>query len=188
MTRPAKYAKLLSGDQSAGRRHWPLIAQALYLGGDYAGATALAQKNIDAANAAGQKPARNDLDIIMAAQVKQKDEAGAEKTLETLVATYNTPEDWKQLMERVADHQGHARHRLCLYGPPDVPAGRQDQPAGRLAGRLDRQQGWVSMAMPQAAEGSAAPASRRPRAKAAPTRRPSRSRSPPAPSRTASTT
>jgi hypothetical protein len=76
-----------------------VITQALYLGGDYAAATALAQKNIDAATAAGQKPNRNDLDVVMAAQVKQKDEAGAEKTLETLVATYNTPEDWKQLME-----------------------------------------------------------------------------------------
>jgi hypothetical protein len=94
----AKYAKLYQAtnppatDQS-------LITQALYLGGDYAGATALAQKNIDAANAAGQKPARADLDVVMAAQVKQKDEVGAEKTLETLVANYNAPEDWKQLME-----------------------------------------------------------------------------------------
>jgi hypothetical protein len=75
-----------------------LVSQALYLGGDFAGATAIAQKNIDTATAAGQKPARNDLDIVLAGQVKQKDEAGAEKTLETLVATYNTPEDWGQIM------------------------------------------------------------------------------------------
>ncbi len=75
-----------------------LIVQAFYLGGDYASATALAQKNIDAATAAGQKPQRNDLDVILAAQVKQKDEAGAEKTLEQLVANYNMPEDWNQLM------------------------------------------------------------------------------------------
>jgi hypothetical protein len=75
-----------------------LITQAFYLGGDYAAATALAQKNVDAATAAGQKPARNDLDVILAAQVKQKDEVGAEKTLETLVANYNTPEDWNQIM------------------------------------------------------------------------------------------
>jgi hypothetical protein len=75
-----------------------LIVQAFYLGGDFASATAMAQKNIDAATAAGQKPARSDLDIILATQVKQKDEAGAEKTLETLVATYNMPEDWNQLM------------------------------------------------------------------------------------------
>jgi hypothetical protein len=75
-----------------------LIVQAFYLGGDYASATGLAQKNIDAATAAGQKPQRNDLDVILAAQVKQKDEAGAEKTLEQLVANYNMPEDWNQLM------------------------------------------------------------------------------------------
>jgi tetratricopeptide (TPR) repeat protein len=72
--------------------------QALYLGGDYAGATAIAQKNVDAATAAGQKPARSDLDIILAAQVKQKDEVGAEKTLEQLVANFNMPEDWSQIM------------------------------------------------------------------------------------------
>jgi len=75
-----------------------LISQALYLGGDFAGATAIAQKNIDTATAAGQKPARNDLDIFLAGQVKQKDEAGAEKTLEALVANYNLPDDWGQLM------------------------------------------------------------------------------------------
>jgi hypothetical protein len=75
-----------------------LVSQALYLGGDYAGATAIAQKNIDAATAAGQKPARNDLDIVLAGQVKQKDEPGAEKTLEALVANYNQPDDWGQLM------------------------------------------------------------------------------------------
>ena len=74
-----------------------LITGALYRGGDYAGATAIAQKNVDAATAAGKAPARSDLDIIMASQVKQKDEAGAERTLETLVATYGMQEDWDQL-------------------------------------------------------------------------------------------
>ena len=95
----AKYAKLYetttppppAADQA-------LIAQALYLGGDFAGAAQLAQKNVDAATAAGKKPERNDLDVVLAAQVKQKDEAGAEKTLEALVANYNQPDDWNQIM------------------------------------------------------------------------------------------
>jgi hypothetical protein len=75
-----------------------LIAQAFYLGGDYAGASAMAQKNVDTAIAAGKTPERNDLDIVLAAQVKQKDEPGAEKTLENLVAYYNQPDDWSQIM------------------------------------------------------------------------------------------
>ena len=75
-----------------------LATQALYLGGDLAGSTSIAQKNVDTATAAGQRPARSDLDIILAAQVKQKDEAGAEKTLEALVANYNMPDDWNQIM------------------------------------------------------------------------------------------
>jgi hypothetical protein len=74
-----------------------LIVGALYRAGDYAGATTIAQKNVDAAIAAGRPPVKGDLDIIMASQVKQKDEAGAERTLETLVATYNTQEDWDQI-------------------------------------------------------------------------------------------
>lgn len=76
----------------------PLIAQAFYLGGDYDSATAVAQKNIDAAKAANAKPARNDLDIVMSAQVKKKDEAGAEVSLESLVQYYNDPADWGQIL------------------------------------------------------------------------------------------
>ncbi|HYS46196.1 MAG TPA: hypothetical protein VEM35_07140, partial [Rhizomicrobium sp.] len=94
-----KYAKLyMATTPPPSASDMALATQALYLGGDYAGATAIAQKSIDAATAAGQKPARSDLDIILASQVKQKDEAGAEKTLELLVANFNTPEDWNQIM------------------------------------------------------------------------------------------
>jgi len=95
----AKYAKLyLATTPPPPAADQALATQAFYLSGDYAGATALAQKDIDAATAAGQRPARNDLDVILASQVKQKDEAGAEKTLELLVANYNMPEDWNQIM------------------------------------------------------------------------------------------
>ncbi|MDB5736104.1 MAG: hypothetical protein JWN16_2741 [Alphaproteobacteria bacterium] len=95
----AKYAKLL-GDTTPppDAATQATMAQAMYLGADYAGATTLAQKNIDAAKAAGTRPARNDLDIIMSSQVKQKDEAGAEMTLEALVQYYNMPEDWGQIL------------------------------------------------------------------------------------------
>jgi hypothetical protein len=95
----AKYAKLYEATTPPPpASDMALIAQALYLGGDYTGAAALAQKNIDAATAAGRKPERNDLDVVLAAQVKEKDEPGAEKSLEALVADYNQPDDWNQIM------------------------------------------------------------------------------------------
>jgi hypothetical protein len=95
----AKYAKLfMTTTPPPTGKELETVTMALYQGGDYAGATAMAQKNIDAATAANQKPPRNDLDIILASQVKQKDEPGAEKTLETLVANYNNPDDWNQIM------------------------------------------------------------------------------------------
>lgn len=93
----AKYAKLLlttnppAADQTAASR-------AMFFGGDYAGATALAQKNVDTAVAAGQKPAKDDLDIIMNSQIKQNDQAGASKTLETKVTYYGEPADWGQVI------------------------------------------------------------------------------------------
>jgi hypothetical protein len=94
-----KYAKLLlattpppTGQDEA------MATMAIYQGGDVAGATAIAQKALDAANASGQKPALGDLQIIMNAQVKQNDQAGAEKTLEALVANYGQAQDWNQLM------------------------------------------------------------------------------------------
>jgi tetratricopeptide (TPR) repeat protein len=93
----AKYAKAYQATNPPAA-DMPLIAQAYYLGGDYDGATAIAQKNIDAAKAANAKPARNDLDIVMSAQVKKKDEAGAEATLEMLVQYYNDPADWGQIL------------------------------------------------------------------------------------------
>ncbi len=95
----AKYAKLLlATTPPPDAATQALAAQAMYLGGDYAGATALAQKNLDAAKAAGVKPTRNYLDIIMSSQVKQKDEAGAEASLELLVQNYGENEDWGQLL------------------------------------------------------------------------------------------
>lgn len=91
-----KYAKLYQATNPTADH--AEIAQALYLGGDSAGAVAIMQKEIDAAVAAGQKPPRNALSIILSVQAKEKDEVNAEKTLETLVANYGDPEDWKQLM------------------------------------------------------------------------------------------
>ncbi len=93
----AKYAKAYAAINPPAA-DMPLVAQALYLGGDYDGATAIAQKNIDAAKAANAKPSRNDLDIVMSAQVKKKDEPGAEASLELLVQYYNDPADWGQII------------------------------------------------------------------------------------------
>ena len=95
----AKYAKALlalPGPHDASIQ--AMAAQAYYLGGDYASAQAQAQKNIDTAKAAGKLPVRTDFEIIMSSQVQQKNQAAAEQTLEQLVATFNDPKDWAQML------------------------------------------------------------------------------------------
>jgi len=46
---------------------------------------------MDAAKAAGKKPDRSDLSVMMSAQVKLNDQAGAQQTLEISVSNYTTP-------------------------------------------------------------------------------------------------
>jgi hypothetical protein len=92
----AKYAKLYAGTNPTADH--AEIGEALLYGNDAAGALAFAQKDIDASTAAGQKPSATSLRIVMNSQVKLKDEAAAEKTLEALVANYGDPDDWKQLL------------------------------------------------------------------------------------------
>jgi len=124
-----KYAKLLEAMPTPQDAQFQsLIMQAHYFGGDQEGAKAMAQKHIDAAKAAGQKPNRNDYDVIMSAQVKAKDEAGAEATLEQLVADYNDPEDWKQLIsvsygqKGIRDIDALYLGRLMFLVEPTPPA------------------------------------------------------------------
>jgi hypothetical protein len=76
-----------------------LIASGLYHGGDFAGAAAVTQKNVDAAKAAGKKPDHGDLNVLMNAQVKLNDQPGAQATLEAAVANYNDPDEWNEIMD-----------------------------------------------------------------------------------------
>lgn len=95
----AKYAKLVQTTTPPPDENiLAMAAQALYLGSDYAGAMELAQKNIAAAKAAGKLPQRTDFEIVMSAQVQQKNQGAAEQTLEQMVATYNDPKDWAQFL------------------------------------------------------------------------------------------
>lgn len=73
---------------------------------DFPNAQALIQKQINADSAAGKKPSRDALQNLLDIQVAQKDEAGAEKTLEELVANYNDPKDWTQMIDVAISSKG----------------------------------------------------------------------------------
>ncbi len=93
------YAKALEATNPTDPNTIEAIGNAYYLGGDFAAAKAHAEKAVAAAIAAGKKPGRNTLQVLLSAQVSLKDEAGAEDTLEKLVAYYNQPEDWQQMID-----------------------------------------------------------------------------------------
>ena len=143
------------------------------------------QKNIDAANAAGQKPtAQPEIMLVIAGEAegrsrRRKDAGDTGRQLTT------TPEDWKQMMDVALTTKGMRDIDSDLSGPADVPAGRPAQPGGRLADRRDRQPGSVFYGDAVQAERHGGTGFPHPR----PGRRRQEdhcgSRSPPAPSRTA---
>ena len=78
----------------------------------------------------------------MPPQVKQKDEAGAEKTLESLVANYNTPDDWNQIMGVALTTKGMRDIDYVYMGRlMFLQMAASSSPVRRLADRIDRQQG-----------------------------------------------
>jgi len=82
------------------------ITVAYFNAKDFPDAQAMVQKQIDTDTAAGRKPSRDSLQNLLDVEVAQKDEASAEKTLEMLVADYNDPKDWNQMIDVALSSRG----------------------------------------------------------------------------------
>jgi len=100
------YAKALQATNPTDAGVISQITVAYFNAKDFPAAQVIVQKQIDADVAAGKKPARETLQNMLDVQVAQKDEAGAEKTLETLVAAYNDPKDWTQMIDVAISSRG----------------------------------------------------------------------------------
>jgi hypothetical protein len=82
------------------------ITVAYFNAKDFPDAQIIVQKQVDADAAAGKTPARETLQNLLDIQVAQHDEAAAEKTLEQLVASYNDPKDWTQMIDVAITSKG----------------------------------------------------------------------------------
>ena len=99
-------ATMLDGLKAADDKTYAVLAQAYYFTNDYANAQTAAQKAVDMAKAAGQQPQQAALEIIMSAQAKSNDQAGALKTLEDLAVNYGGAADWSQLIDHALGTKG----------------------------------------------------------------------------------
>ncbi|HEX4371236.1 MAG TPA: hypothetical protein VH019_07795 [Rhizomicrobium sp.] len=100
------YAKALQATNPTDAGVISQITVAYFNAKDFPAAQVVVQKQIDVATAAGKTPARDTLQNLLDVQVAQKDEAGAEKTLEQLVAGYNDPKDWTQMIDVTITSKG----------------------------------------------------------------------------------
>lgn len=93
-----KFGKLLEGLKPLDYKADAMMAQAYYIKNDGPNASIYAQKSSDAAKAAGMPADPFVLQLLMGAQAKSHDEAGAVATLEQLAVVENTASDWSQLV------------------------------------------------------------------------------------------
>ncbi len=100
------YAKQLQATNPTDPVAQTAITQAYYLNKNYPEALSFTQKRIDAEKAAGKQSDRATLQIMLDIQVASKDEAGAERTLEQLVAQFNDPADWTQMIDVAISSKG----------------------------------------------------------------------------------
>ncbi|MBN9546405.1 MAG: hypothetical protein J0I19_13090 [Alphaproteobacteria bacterium] len=100
------YAKALAATNPTDQTSQTAIIQAYYFAKDYPDATAAIQKRLDADKAAGKPVDRQTLQMMLDIKVAQKDEAGAEEVLEQLVAAYNDPADWTQMIDVAISSKG----------------------------------------------------------------------------------
>ena len=147
------YARHLAALDPTDANSQNILAQVMYTSAPPAEAVAFFQKQIDTSVAAGRKPPRNLLDMKLNAQIKAKDNAGAERTLEEALALYNDPKDWEQMYnvaistpgirdidavmvgrlnfasgntvsKENADLVGQTAQKLALYGDAQVAASK----------------------------------------------------------------
>ncbi len=93
-----------------------VLIQSYYNTNDFANAATAAKAEIAAKVAANMKPTEDVLGLLLNAQIKNKDEAGARQTLDQLASVSTKPEVWGQVMDFALGTTGISDHQLLnLY-------------------------------------------------------------------------
>jgi tetratricopeptide (TPR) repeat protein len=116
------YAKVIQ-DATELRKLQPLddtaqliLIQSYYNAMDFPNAAMEAKAEIAAKSASGMKPSEDILGLLLNAQIKSKDEAGARQTLDQFATVSKKPEVWDQVMDFALASKGISDHQLLnLY-------------------------------------------------------------------------
>src|SRR5579871_708880 len=93
-----------------------VLIQAYYNTMDYADAATAAKAQVASKQAAGTKPGEDVLGLLLNAQIRNKDEAGARQTLDIMASVSRKTEVWDQVMDFALGQQGMTDHNLLnLY-------------------------------------------------------------------------
>lgn len=91
---------------------YKVLIQAYFDTNDFANAADTAKKEIAAKTASGMKPDEDVLGLLLNAQIKAKNEAGAREALDQLAMVSTKPEVWGQEIDFVLGAKGMTDHQL----------------------------------------------------------------------------
>ncbi|HEX3483888.1 MAG TPA: hypothetical protein VHT51_02440 [Micropepsaceae bacterium] len=111
-----KDAKELEVLQPLDDTSYLVLIQAYYNTMDFPNAATTAKAEIASKVMAGMKPGEDVLGLLLNAQIKSKDEAGARETLDQLASVSKKPEVWDQVVDFALGTKGITDHQLLnLY-------------------------------------------------------------------------
>jgi hypothetical protein len=90
-----------------------ILTDSYYLSGDYTNAETELNKQIAAIEATGQKPAEEDLHMLISCYIKQKNDDGYVRVMEKWAVDYPAKDHWRELAGRIETKPGFA-DRLVL--------------------------------------------------------------------------
>lgn len=118
-----------------------VLIQAYYNTMDFANAATAAKAQVASKQAAGMKPGEDVLGLLLNAQIRTKDEAGARQTLDTMASVSKKPEVWGQVMDFAMSQQGMSDHNLLnLYRLASLVGTMKDMDYAAMA-TIDLQNG-----------------------------------------------
>jgi hypothetical protein len=112
-TRAARWIQRFQAEGGQNAQFTSILANALYLGGDNAGAAKALEAELAADQAAGRKTDEERLKLLASVRLKQKDSDGYRQVLERLVAAYPGKAYWADLIYRLDSREGFAE-RLSI--------------------------------------------------------------------------
>ena len=131
-----------------------VLIQSYYNSNDFVNAAETAKKEVAAKVAAGGKPTEDVLGLLLNAEIKNKNEAGARQALDQLATISSKPEVWGQVIDFTLGAQGLTDHQLLNAYRLSMQTGNMKDTDYAAMATIDLQNGLAKEAVASLTKGN----------------------------------